>query len=380
MRLWRRTARSATESRGSESTSSGLPGEVLQQRADLKSQGCDSPTGSRTAESGLGTDKTTGWPSSAPVIVGPPVPVFEPRVTSSEYRSVPYRPDSVIDGWATDGFVMRAASLRGYRHRYYGVPRQDDLAIAYLRAPERLVVAVADGVSAARQSHFGATIAARYAAQWVAEAIGAEATKLDWDALLRGAAWQLVELGISQFGVERGPGAAAATENLLATTLICAVIDFSADASNAVVHLIGVGDSSAWLLDPQTGGYTLLLGGKGDPHEPITSSAVSGLPRVPADTTPTVVEVPRGSVLLIATDGFGDPLGSGNGTIGQLFAAKLAAPPSMIEFAHLLDFSRETFDDDRTLVAIWPLARHGIAGPGGPATVGLAFGGRAREL
>jgi hypothetical protein len=30
------------------------------------------------------------------------------------------------------------------------------------------------------------------------------------------------------------------------------------------------------------------------------------------------------------------------------------APPSLIEFAHAVDFSRETFDDDRTLVAVWP--------------------------
>jgi hypothetical protein len=28
--------------------------------------------------------------------------------------------------------------------------------------------------------------------------------------------------------------------------------------------------------------------------------------------------------------------------------------PSLIEFAHAVDFSRETFDDDRTVVAVWP--------------------------
>ncbi len=38
---------------------------------------------------------------------------------------------------------------------------------------------------------------------------------------------------------------------------------------------------------------------------------------------------------------------------GQLFAEYLQAPPPPRAFAHLLDFSRETFDDDRTLVAIW---------------------------
>jgi hypothetical protein len=29
-------------------------------------------------------------------------------------------------------------------------------------------------------------------------------------------------------------------------------------------------------------------------------------------------------------------------------------PPSLIEFAHAMDFSRETFDDDRTLIALMP--------------------------
>jgi hypothetical protein len=64
-------------------------------------------------------------------------------------------------------------------------------------------------------------------------------------------------------------------------------------------------------------------------------------------------------VLLIATDGIGDPLGTGQGGVGNLFREVLTkpTPPSLIEFAHAVDFSRETFDDDRTLVAVWPRRR-----------------------
>lgn len=42
--------------------------------------------------------------------------------------------------------------------------------------------------------------------------------------------------------------------------------------------------------------------------------------------------------------------------VGDLFRDVLTrpSPPSLIEFAHAVDFSRETFDDDRTLVAVWP--------------------------
>ena len=49
---------------------------------------------------------------------------------------------------------------------------------------------------------------------------------------------------------------------------------------------------------------------------------------------------------------------------------------SLIEFAHAVDFSREAFDDDRTLVAMWPrkqvpckAGRHSRA-PGSPSGVG----------
>jgi hypothetical protein len=49
--------------------------------------------------------------------------------------------------------------------------------------------------------------------------------------------------------------------------------------------------------------------------------------------------------------------------VGQLFAEHLHIPPPALAFAHLLDFSRETFDDDRTLVAVWPLPFDGgVAG------------------
>jgi hypothetical protein len=36
------------------------------------------------------------------------------------------------------------------------------------------------------------------------------------------------------------------------------------------------------------------------------------------------------------------------------YAASAPRVHSLIEFAHAVDFSRETFDDDRTLVAVWP--------------------------
>jgi hypothetical protein len=93
---------------------------------------------------------------------------------------------------------------------------------------------------------------------------------------------------------------------------------------------------------------------KNDPRDEVISSAVASLPRIPARIAPAGVGLSPDSVLLIGTDGFGDPLGDGDGKLGRLFAENLRTPPHGRGLAHLLDFSRETFDDDRTLVALWP--------------------------
>ncbi|GAC50397.1 hypothetical protein GOACH_24_00180 [Gordonia aichiensis NBRC 108223] len=39
--------------------------------------------------------------------------------------------------------------------------------------------------------------------------------------------------------------------------------------------------------------------------------------------------------------------------------------PSLLEFANAADFSRETFDDDSTLVAVWPGAAVAAGAEGG---------------
>ena len=111
-------------------------------------------------------------------------------------------------------------------------------------------------------------------------------------------------------------------EEELATTLVCAVIEPS-DSGGLCAHLVGVGDSGAWLLS--SGTFTEILGGKGPLDSEIASSAVIGLPRVPAELAPVVVEVANGDVLLIGTDGIGDPLGTGQGGVGNLLRNVLGA-------------------------------------------------------
>jgi len=302
------------------------------------------------------------------ITVGSPSPRVEPTPIATDYSSLPFRPDVVIDGWSTDAMTVRGVSQRGHLHRYNGAPRQDDFAVH--RLPEgRVIVLVADGVSGASQSHIGASTAAKQAADWLHSNLGDDVANTDWAALLKSSAWALTERAQTLLGLD-APDPVRAEEEL-ATTLVCAVIEPTGPRALRA-YLVGAGDSAAWLLS--AGQFVEILGGKTVSTSGVASSAVVGLPRLPAEVTPMVVNVAEDDVLLIATDGIGDPLGSGQGGVGNLFRDVLTKPsaPSLIEFAHAVDFSRETFDDDRTLVAVWPrkqIPQDPVARPRRPSAV-----------
>ncbi|WP_175399950.1 protein phosphatase 2C domain-containing protein [Tsukamurella pseudospumae] len=291
-----------------------------------------------------------GTISIAPMIVGDPSPFVEPKPTAQKFRSAPFRPDTVIDGWSTEHATVRAASLRGHLHRYNGAPRQDDVAVHALPTG-RIVVAVADGVSSAVHAHVGATTAVRAAVQWVSANAAEIGDAVDWDEMFKSAAWAVVDQ--ARLILDLDEPSAEDAEQHLATTLVAAVID-PAGEDGLIASVAGVGDSGAWLLTTD-GEYLPLIGGKAVGADGLASSAVSGLPRLPDEIATNAGPVGHGDVLLLGTDGIGDPLGSGNGGVGDLFRQVLLSEqcPSLVEFAHAVDFSRETFDDDRTLVAVW---------------------------
>jgi hypothetical protein len=324
-----------------------------------------------------GVAQVIGTTAIAQIVIGSPSPSVEPAVIAAKYQSLPFRPDVVLDGWSTEAITVRGVSQRGHLHRYNGAPRQDDFAAHHL--PDgRVIVLVADGVSGAPQSHLGASAAIKQAAEWLHTQLPGDLADTDWTALIKSTAWALTERTQTLLGLP-DPDPVRAEEQL-ATTLVCAVIE-PTPTGTLRAHLVGVGDSSAWLL-LASGRFVELLGAKAVTAEGMSTSAVAGLPRVPADVVPVVVEITPGEVLVIGTDGIGDPLGGGQGGVGNLLREVLTGrgTPSLIEFAHAVDFSRETFDDDRTLVAIWPRsptsassksrARH--RQPPGPPPTGLA--------
>ncbi|MEV7119847.1 protein phosphatase 2C domain-containing protein [Kitasatospora griseola] len=297
----------------------------------------------------MSPDGAEGTPSPLPwqrIAVGAPGVEFEARPPGEDVLDVP---DTECDGWSTAGLTVRLASVRGAHHRYYGKPRQD-AARAVPHTPTGAVVfAVADGVSSATRAERGAGEACRAALERILLQLAWSPDALDLRDVARHAAERLRRLVRGRLD-PAGPSTAEVAGRY-ATTLVTGLVRPHPDGP--VVELCRIGDSGAWLLDSRRGAYWPVFPAKTGSDALLVSNEVTALPSVPAALEQATLRLTPDQVLVVGTDGFGDPLGDGDGQVGALFARQLAAPPSPLWLAHVLDFSRETFDDDRTLLAIW---------------------------
>jgi Protein phosphatase 2C len=266
----------------------------------------------------------------------------------------PYRPDTVIDGWSSTDFSVRAASVRGPAHRAGSVPRQDECAVALHPGTGAVIAVVADGVSNAELSHLGATMVCRTVVDYLLRALDSGAA-VDWLDLLHCAGWSLVEYAARQLaGTPAGPDPAAA-ERLLASTVVVALVR-PAGPGRATAQLVRIGDSAAWRL--RAGRWTPLFPPLTGPDDELVPDGVTALPRVPAAVDPVAVDLSGEDVIVLGTDGFAEPLGDGDGELGALFGSGLAAPPPMTRLAWMLDFDGGPHDDDRTVLAVWPAGEY----------------------
>jgi hypothetical protein len=274
------------------------------------------------------------------VTIGEPAAVIEARLASAE----PYRPDTVADGGEAFGLTVRAASVRGLSKRYSGGPRQDDICLRPHADSGTLIAAVADGVSGASRSDLGAALAVRYATAAVARQLDDGCASVDWGPVFEQAAWALVEEHRRASG-DASAGVDEAARSLATTLLVAAV-------QGSDVQVAAVGDSPAFVLAGKE--YDPLVGSP-DCADGLVGGGVESLPRFGgADAVQAARrQLDRGSVLLLCTDGLALPLAGGTGEVGLALARELARQPDVVDFARLLDFSRSTYDDDRSLIAVW---------------------------
>ena len=293
-----------------------------------------------------------GWSSRNSIQLDGSSVSFESKVTHTKYQTITYRPDTLLDGWATDYCTIRAASLRGTSHRCFGQPRQDDLTIKVRDDLPAIIITVADGVSNASHSHIASTVATRYISQRLCKRESFLEAPINWDELMRDASDAIVD-HMSSLSTDMSKKLCD-IHALVATTIISAVIYPSQiNLGSLSAEVCCVGDSGAWIL--QEGRILPILGGKQKVGHLIYDEATDCLPQPRPKPSIKRLEISKDSVFLIGTDGFGDPLGDGTCQVGRLYSSVLSRRiPSIIEFGHMLDFTLATFFDDRTLVAVWP--------------------------
>ncbi|MFQ6198644.1 protein phosphatase 2C domain-containing protein [Streptomyces sp. NPDC000405] len=289
-------------------------------------------------------------PDPAPwrrIVVGVPETEFEAQPPGQQAYGFP---DTECDGWSTTDFTLRFASVRGANHRYHRRPRQDAVQAAVHESTGAIAFAVADGVSGAASSERGAAEACRRALEMTLHRLSQGPKPLDFQGIAHHVSEWLGELARRLNGRNQDPAQVA---RLYATTLVTGAVRPA--PGGPVVELCRIGDSGAWLLDRSNDHrYRPLFPSKTGSDTLLVSNEVTALPHVPDSLEQIRERLAPHHALLVGTDGFGDPLGDGDGKVGALFARNLTEPPTPLWLAHVLDFSRETFDDDRTLLAIWP--------------------------
>lgn len=279
------------------------------------------------------------------VVIEPAGHEFEPG--PSHTPGVPGA-DTECDGWSTAALTLRWAAVRGDWHRYYHQPRQDQARAAVHRPSGAAVFAVADGVSSAESADVGALDACSAAVAEVLHQLDRGRWPIDAHDVAAAGAGALHHRAAQWLGVADPPADRVA--KLLATTLVAGAV--RPGPGGVTASLIRIGDSGAWILDRGTGEYRSLFRAKSD--DVVLSNSVSSLPHIPRRLDHVTLPLEPRLIMLAGTDGFGDPLGDGTGPVATHFAGRLApSPPPPLTFAHLLDFSRETYDDDRALLAVW---------------------------
>ncbi|WP_328645144.1 protein phosphatase 2C domain-containing protein [Amycolatopsis sp. NBC_00348] len=275
-------------------------------------------------------------------------------------------PDTIVDGFSlrdaglTEQVRVRAVSLRGLSHRCYGRVRQDTYDWRVTADDRYLVVCVADGVSAGRLSHLAADQAGVFGTRLLCEQLADTApAELRWDELLDATAEAILGVGAAFVAPKAAVGTEAARWEIaehMATTVLYAVVDLVPADGRHDVTLLTVGDTSAWVLGTD-GRWRAQQPIKNEGDE-IYSPAVVALPILPSVASrPVRTGVAPGEALVLMTDGVGDPLGDGTGAVADFLAESWREPPADLEFAAQAGFSRRSFDDDRTVFALWPVGR-----------------------
>jgi hypothetical protein len=241
-------------------------------------------------------------------------------------------PDTVLDSGRLGGLEVRAASTRGTSHRCDGTVRQDVMGVVRFQ-DSHLIVAVADGLGSASDSHRGAHLAVSHSLDYLSWALERQ---------------RLVDADLVAAidAADRAIRAAGPRPEDRASTLTVAVVTVEPSHRGHDFLAARIGDSPGLVL--REGEFHPLFDARtGEMYE--TSTAC--LPNRGGAVQMVDGRLQCGQALALVTDGVGIPLTVPE--IGGYLAESWAQPPGPVEFLHTLQFRARSFDDDRSAVVVW---------------------------
>lgn len=259
---------------------------------------------------------------------------------------------TVQNGIAADeatvgAFSIRAASVIGPSHRCQqpADPRQDSYRIGRTRDHRYAIVAVADGISSAALSDAGATTASSQAVTLLRDRID----RVGFHELDAKELYQKIAESVAGQAVGRGVGTAD-----LSTVLITAVIEEPGPDGTAEAWVAWLGDSSGWLLTPDSPRWRCTSGDVKDRAAAVVSNEVAGrLPDTPHLAQDQYLTLPPGAALALVTDGIGDAWADPAGRVNDYFANAWRTPIPATRFTADVGFDAPQCLDDRTAAVVW---------------------------
>ncbi|MEO3793081.1 protein phosphatase 2C domain-containing protein [Nonomuraea sp. B10E15] len=253
-------------------------------------------------------------------------------------------PGVALDGGMLAQTTIRAVSIRGRRHRYRGEPLQDAYAVRLSADGRWVIAAVADGLGSTPHAEHAAAVAVRAATNL------ALTPEPGWHAAFATIAREVVRATARFAGPVSQP--AGRGTDPPATTLTIAVVP--ADGGRGIAACAAIGDSPAlWLHD---GTWTELFPPDGRRPDNVTSA----LPDDLGELRERQIDWQPGDVLVLCSDGFGTAMGGGGSVLAQQLVTSWSSPPALRSFYRDVGFHLSTYDDDRTVLALWA-GRHDTA-------------------
>ncbi|MFF5012623.1 protein phosphatase 2C domain-containing protein [Streptomyces sp. NPDC001165] len=285
----------------------------------------------------------------------PPHPLRCPSVRDGDSFAA-FSPAVLLDGAEVGRLTVRATSVRGDSHNWEGTCRQDSMTVTRIGPPdaEMLLLAVADGVGSASNSHVGSYQFSRLAALDLdEEAEGIySALCLQDEGELRGIANKAVGRTVEK---ARGPWERDArrkgrpyTDHDYATTLHVLLVPTDPRVRERVVF--SVGDGGLFVLRDGRWEYETPIGEGG-----VLDTRTEALPHAYRSVKSTLLRTVPGEVLLLGTDGITNPLTQKDPEFARHLAEAWGGPevPSLSDFLWQAQTRAKSYDDDRTVICVW---------------------------